>query len=204
MGSKIKTFADLRMYIESDLYRYMTSTSLKSYIRGWFIAGFRYSFYMRTCSYFGRKNRFFFPMFMICRLALRHYSFKYGYQIPWQTEIGPGLYIGHHGTIIVNPSSKIGKNCNISSGVLLGLNHKVDEFGNSLGFEYPEVGDRVSLGNNSKIIGGVHIGDDCVVGVSSVVTKNIPASSVVVGSPAKIISNKGSSAMVGSFHPSTK
>lgn len=128
---------------------------------------------------------------------------KYGFQIPWQTNIGPGLYIGHYGTIIVNPNSTIGVNCNISIGVLLGLNHKLDADGHSLGFEYPVVGNRVSLGNNCKVIGGVEVGDNCIVGVSAVVTKSLPANSVAVGCPAKVISMTGSGAFVGSLHPWT-
>lgn len=191
------------MYIASDLFRYMTSTSLKAYLRGWYIAGFRYTFFMRCCAYFGRKSWLLKPLYLISRMALRHYSVKYGFQIPWQTEVGPGLCIGHYGPIIVNPNAKIGANCNITVGVLLGLNHKTDENGKSLGFEYPVIGDRVSLGNNCKIIGGVTVADGCVVGVNTVVTKDLPSNSVAVGIPAKIISNKGSAALVGSFHPWT-
>lgn len=204
MAFDIATFNELRLYIASDLYRYMTSSSFKAFIRGWYIAGFRYTFFMRCCRYFGRKGFMFKPLYIICRLALRHYSVKYGFQIPWQTDIGPGLCVGHYGPIIVNPSAKIGINCNITVGVLLGLNHKTDSSGKSLGFEYPQIGDRVSLGNGAKIIGGVKVGNDCIIGVNSVVTKDIPDMGVAVGMPAKIVSQKGSSAMVGSFHQWTK
>ncbi len=204
MKYDIRSFKELRCYIASDLYRYMTSCSAKSYLRGWYIAGFRYTFFMRCCRYFGRKGGGIRLLYFICRIALRHYSVKYGFQIPWQTDIGPGLAIGHYGPIIVNPNSTIGVNCNISVGVLLGLNHKIDENGRSLGFEYPAVGNRVSLGNNCKVIGGVSIGDNCIVGVSAVVTKSLPANSVAVGCPAKVISMTGSSAFVGSFHPFSK
>ncbi len=196
----INTFKQLRGYIYSDLYRYMTSTSLKARLRAWYISGFRYTFFMRSCKYFHSK-RIFLPLYFICRIALRHYSVKYGFQIPWQTDIGPGLCIGHYGPIIVNPNARIGANCNITVGVLLGLNHKLDADGKSLGFEYPSIGDRVSLGNNCKIIGGVHIGNKAVIGVSSIVTHNIPDNSIAVGIPAQIISDKGSAALVGSFHP---
>lgn len=204
MEFEIATFKLLRHYIASDLYRYMTASSLKAFLRGWYIAGFRYTFFMRCCQYFGKKGKVYFLLFLICRIALRHYSVKYGFQIPWQTEIGPGLMIGHYGTLIVNPHSKIGINCNLSVGVLLGLNHKTDEEGKSLGFEYPEIGDRVSIGNGAKIIGGVSIGNDCVIGVNAVVTKDITGKSIVVGIPAKVISEAGSAAFVGSFHPWTK
>jgi acetyltransferase-like isoleucine patch superfamily enzyme len=40
---------------------------------------------------------------------------------------------------------------------------------------------------NSSILAGVHIGEHVVVGAGSVVTKDIPPFSVVVGNPAKII-----------------
>lgn len=200
---EIKTFKSLTLYIAADLYRYMTSTSAKAFVRGWYIAGFRYTFFMRCCRYFGRKGKLLWPVYLLCRIALRHYSVKYGFQIPWQANIGPGLCIGHYGPIIVNPSAKIGINCNITVGVLLGLNHKTDADGKSLGFEYPVVGDRVALGNGAKIIGGVRVGNDCVIGVNSVVTKDIPDMGIAVGMPAKVISQKGSAALVGSFHPWT-
>lgn len=203
MAFDISTFKELRLYIASDLYRYMTSCSFKAFIRGWYIAGFRYTFFMRCCRYFGKKGLLCKPLYMICRVALRHYSVKYGFQIPWQTDIGPGLCIGHYGPIIINPSAKIGINCNITVGVLLGLNHKTDADGKSLGFEYPVIGNRVALGNGAKIIGGVTVGNDCIIGVNSVVTKDIPDMGIAVGMPAKLVSHKGSSAMVGSFHPWT-
>lgn len=204
MKYDIDSFRELKLYIASDLYRYMTSTSFKAYLRGWYIAGFRYTFFMRCCRYFGRKGLLYSPLYLFCRIALRHYSVKYGFQIPWQTDIGPGLCIGHYGPIIVNPSSRIGANCNITVGVLLGLNHKTDANGKSLGFEYPVVGDRVALGNGAKIIGSVTVGDDCVIGVNTVVTKDIASKSVAVGAPARIISCVGSSSLVGSFHPWSK
>lgn len=203
MGYNINSFKELRLYIASDLFRYMTSTSVTAYLRGWYIAGFRYTIFMRCCRYFGSKGMLHKPLYLLCRVALRHYSVKYGFQIPWQTEIGPGLCIGHYGPVIVNPSARIGTNCNITVGVLLGLSHKVDEQGRSLGFKYPTVGNRVALGNNAKIIGGVTVGDDCIIGVNTVVTKSVPANSVAVGLPAKVISQKGSSSLVGSFHPWT-
>ena len=200
----IRTLYILRKYIASDLYRYMTSCSVKSFLRGWYITGFRYTFFMRCCKYFHSCGMLGKPLFFLSRIALRHYSIKYGFQIPWQTEIGPGLMIGHYGTIIVNPHAIIGKNCNISIGTLLGLNHRIDKNGKSLGFEYPTIGDRVSLGNNCKIIGGVKVGSGSIIGVNAVVTKDVEPNVTVGGIPAKIIAYQDSRAYVGSMHPWTK
>lgn len=55
------------------------------------------------------------------------------------------------------------------------------------GDKRPVIGNNVSLGANVTIIGGVHIGDNVVVGAGSVVIKNIPDGCVVAGNPARII-----------------
>lgn len=49
------------------------------------------------------------------------------------------------------------------------------------------IGDNVFIGANATILPGVTIGNDCVIGANSVVTHDIPANSVVVGNPAKVI-----------------
>lgn len=194
----ITSFRALIFYINADLYRYMTSTSIKAFCRAWFIPGFRYSFFLRCCNFMGKK-KFLFPIYFLNRIFLRHYSFKYGFQIHHTTKIGPGLYIGHFGEIIVNPNAILGKNINIGPGLLIG--HGFNKTLNR--FEYPTIGNYVSISNSAKIFGGVSIGDNAVIGISTVVTKDVPTNAVVIGIPAKIISFDGSRNYVGSFHPKT-
>ena len=55
------------------------------------------------------------------------------------------------------------------------------------GDKRPIIGNNVSLGANVTIIGGVHVGDNVVVGAGSVVVKDIPDNCVVAGNPAKIL-----------------
>lgn len=105
------------------------------------------------------------------------------------------MYIGHFGGIIVNPNAIIGKNVNFSPNVLIGQSFSKEQNA----FEYPVIGDRVFLGNGAKIIGGVHAGNDSLVGPGSVVTKDVPERAVVVGIPSRVISFDGSYAYVGSF-----
>ena len=52
----ITTFRELKTYIACDLFRYMTSTSFRAFLRGWYIAGFRYTFFMRTTKYLACKG----------------------------------------------------------------------------------------------------------------------------------------------------
>lgn len=51
------------------------------------------------------------------------------------------------------------------------------------------VGEYTFIGARSTIMPGVHIGKHCVIGVGAVVTKDVPDYSVVVGVPAKVISD---------------
>ncbi|MDO5760753.1 MAG: acyltransferase [Bacteroidota bacterium] len=49
------------------------------------------------------------------------------------------------------------------------------------------IGNNIYFGRNVTILKGVTIGDNCIIGLGSVVTKNIPSNSVVVGNPARVI-----------------
>ena len=49
------------------------------------------------------------------------------------------------------------------------------------------IGNNVWIGGNSVICPGVHIGDNCVIGAGSVVTKDIPDWSIAAGNPCKVI-----------------
>jgi acetyltransferase-like isoleucine patch superfamily enzyme len=53
------------------------------------------------------------------------------------------------------------------------------------------IGDDVWLGARVVVVPGVEIGDGCIVGASSVVTRSIPAGSIAVGNPARIVGRRG-------------
>ena len=173
--------------LTSDLYRYCAKRDLCSFVACIIrIPGFRYSFFMRTAWYLKSRGALFLPLYAVCRMLLNHYQFKYGISIPYNTEIGPGLYIGHFGGIIVNCDAKIGRNCNINQEVTIGATY---------GGKYPGtpvVLNNVYLGPGSKIIGGIVIGNHAATGANCVVTKSVPDNGVVVGIPAEIVSSKGS------------
>lgn len=58
-----------------------------------------------------------------------------------------------------------------------------------------EIGDGTWIGTNVAILGDVKIGKNCVIGANSVINKNIPDYSVVVGNPGKIVKR---------YNPNTK
>ena len=54
------------------------------------------------------------------------------------------------------------------------------------------IGDKVEIKAGAKVIGGVKIGDDVIIGANAVVVKDVPSDSIVVGVPAKVIKARNS------------
>lgn len=117
------------------------------------------------------------------RLILRHYQIKYGFQIYPETSIGEGLYLGHWGALVINPSVTIGRNCNIAQGVTIGQANR----GKNMGF--PQIGNEVWIGANAVIVGNIRIGDNVLIAPNAYVNTDIPSNSVVMGNPAQITPN---------------
>lgn len=174
--------------IEADLYRYGHGVSVCSFAKQYFLVpGFKFSFWMRLANHLRHRSIIWRPAHYLCRAILHHYSLRYGISIPYNTRIGPGLYIGHHGGIVINSDVTIGRDCNINHDVTVGVKYG----GRNPGV--PVIGDRVYLGPGCKVIGGICLENDVVVGANSVVVDSASACSVVAGVPAKKISLKGSS-----------
>lgn len=177
--------------VRSDLFRYSGKYDLVSLLVCYLkIPGFRYTFYMRTAKCLKSGGLWLLPAYALARFILNHYMFKYGISIPYNTEIGPGLYIGHFGGIVINSETVIGKNCNINHDVTIGAAYG----GRSPGV--PVIGDNVYFGPGCKVVGGIAIGNNVAIGANCVLTKSVPDNSVVAGIPGGVISDKGSSSYV--------
>lgn len=100
------------------------------------------------------------------------------------TKIGPGFKIAHAGGIVINNSTKIGKNFTIMQNCTIG-----SVYGPNGGV--PTIGDNVVMCAGSIVIGKVKIGNNVMIGAGAVVTKDVPDNAVVVGVPAKIVSYEG-------------
>jgi len=165
--------------IKSDLHRYHGKTDGKSFIKAFFlIEGFRYMFFFRL------HKAATAPFRPLLRLILRHYSYKYGFQIPHTTKVGYGLYIGHFGTIVINGNAQLGNNVNLSPGVVIGQASR----GRLMGV--PVVGNRVWIGSNAVIVGKINIGDNVLIAPGAYVNRDVPANSLVMGNPAVVYEGK--------------
>ncbi|MBW3068058.1 serine acetyltransferase [Actinomyces sp. 594] len=120
------------------------------------------------------------PLQKAYRAALSHLSATTFIQIPWSTKIGPGFYIGHRGRIIINPATVIGSNCNIATGVTIGAIPSGRRAGT------PTIGDRVWIGTNAVIVGGITIGDDVLIAPGALVNIDVPSGATVIGNPGVI------------------
>lgn len=109
-----------------------------------------------------------------------------GISISPDCKIGPGLYIGHFGGIILHTDVVIGRDCNLSQGVTIGLGRREGVWG------APTLGDRVYIAPGAKVIGPIHLASGTVVGANAVVTHGTNPDEVVAGVPARVVSTKGS------------
>lgn len=190
----IVNFKELKKYWFSDLFRYEETQKVnlrKLILRQFISPGFRYTFWLRLCWYLKQKNKFCSPFYFVAMTILQRYKYKFGIDISPKTDIGTGFYIGHFGGITVNSMAKIGKNCNMSQGVTIGMANRGKNRGVAV------IGDNVYIGPGAKIVGAVIIGNNVAIGANCVVTKDVPDNAVVVGIPGKVISMDGSRGYIG-------
>jgi serine O-acetyltransferase len=111
--------------------------------------------------------------------------FLTGIEIHPAARLGRGLFIDHGMGIVIGETTEVGRNVTLLQGVTLG--------GTSLKREkrHPTLGDHVVVGTGAAIIGAITIGDGSRIGAGSVVVRDVPPSSVVVGVPGRITYRDG-------------
>jgi serine O-acetyltransferase len=111
--------------------------------------------------------------------------FLTGIEIHPAARLGPGLFIDHGMGVVIGETAEVGKNCTLYQGVSLA--------GTSLKREkrHPTLGDNVVVGAGAKILGGFTIGSGSRIGAGSVVVREVPPNSVVVGVPGRVTYRDG-------------
>lgn len=111
-----------------------------------------------------------------------------GVEIHPAAVLGSSIFIDHATGVVIGETAQVGDDVTIYQGVTLG--------GTSLerGKRHPTIGNRVIIGAGAKILGPITIGDDSRIGANAVVVGSVPAHSVVVGIPGRIIARTKSRA----------
>lgn len=181
----------LRTAIGADLYRYGGRRDAKAFVRHWLLTpGFRFTVSMRLARACEGAALTRWTLLPWAWLLWQRQRIRFGMDVHYRTEIGPGLYIGHFGTLVVNSAAHIGRDCNLSHDVTIGQLNRGPRAG------VPTLGDRVYVGPGARILGAVRIGDDAVIGANAVVVDDVPAGAVVGGIPARVLSHAGSAGYV--------
>ena len=165
---------------KADVQRYRNLESKVVYLffeQGlWAIAIYRLGRWVRTIKIpvLGFILRFF------TFLLFKSMEITTGISLPASAQIGKGFYVGHFGGIILHSDVKIGENCSVGPGVLIGTRG----LGNK---GVPVIGDNVYIGVGAKVLGGVIIGNNTKIGANAVVLCDVPEGTTAVGIPAKIV-----------------
>lgn len=99
--------------------------------------------------------------------------------------IGDSFFIDHATGVVIGETSVIGNNVSIYQGVTLG------GVSSQKGKRHPTIGDHVVIGANATVLGNITIGNNVRIGAGSVVLKDVPDDSTVVGVPGKIVKQSG-------------
>jgi serine O-acetyltransferase len=118
------------------------------------------------------------PFSILYKVLFTGIYWLWGINLPYNTKLGRRVRIWHHGGIWLGARA-IGDDVHIRHNSTFGVLNRRELDGK------PIIGNRVDVGVGVCILGPITIGDDCVIGPNSVVIRDLPAGSVVMGVPAR-------------------
>lgn len=121
----------------------------------------------------------------LARFISQMSRFFTGIEIHPGATIGRRLFIDHGMGIVIGETCEIGDDVTLYQGVTLGGT------GKEKGKRHPTLGNNVLVASGAKVLGSITIGDNSKVGAGSVVLKDVPADSTVVGIPGKVVMTNG-------------
>ncbi|MDL2351275.1 MAG: serine acetyltransferase [Pseudomonadota bacterium] len=129
-------------------------------------------------------------------LWFRRLSLRLGFSISLYV-FGPGIALPHYGNVMIHGDACIGRNCRIHVGTAIAGSAVIMDPAEVPEFDAPIIGDNVYIGPGAKMNGPLRIGNDCVIGTNSVVTRSFPMDGVTIsGFPARIVARQGSQNML--------
>ena len=150
--------------------------AIKSNMEVLLYPGFRAILSYRVAHRLYRK-RFYFLARYISQRAVR----RTGIEIHPGARIGKGLFIDHGSGVVIGETTIIGNNVTLYQGVTLGGT------GKEKGKRHPTLEDNVMVSAGAKILGSFTVGRNSKIGAGSVVLKEVPPNSTVVGIPGRVV-----------------
>ncbi|MBU9720247.1 MULTISPECIES: serine O-acetyltransferase [Bacillaceae] len=124
-------------------------------------------------------------LYFIARFFSQIGRFLTGIEIHPGARIGQRLFIDHGMGVVIGETCEIGDNVTIYQGVTLGGT------GKEKGKRHPTVEDNVLIASGAKVLGSMTIGKNSRIGAGSVVLKEVPPNSTVVGIPGRVVVQDG-------------
>src|SRR5215468_11090789 len=124
-------------------------------------------------------------LFLVSRWLSQVARLLTGIEIHPAAKIGRRLFIDHGMGVVIGETSIVGDDVTLYQGVTLGGT------GKEHGKRHPTIEDEVVIGGGAKVLGNIIIGRNCRIGAGSVVLRNVPEHSTVVGVPGHIIFREG-------------
>lgn len=122
---------------------------------------------------------------LLPRMISNFGRFLTGIEIHPGATIGKGLFIDHGTGVVIGETAELGDNVTLYQGVTLGGT------GKEKGKRHPTIGNNVVVATGAKVLGSFKVGDDSKIGAGSVVLREVPPNSTVVGIPGKIVWHEG-------------
>jgi len=122
---------------------------------------------------------------LLARLLSQAARLATGIEIHPAAQIGRRLFIDHGMAVVIGETSILGDEVTLYQGVTLGGT------GKEKGKRHPTIGNGVAIGAGAKVLGNIRIGDNCRVGAGSVILRDVPHDSTVVGVPGHVILRHG-------------
>ncbi len=123
--------------------------------------------------------------FLMARLLSQVSRFLTGTEIHPGARLGRRFFIDHALSVVIGETAIVGDDVTLYQGVTLGGT------GKEHGKRHPTLLDNVVVGSGAKILGNITVGHNCRIGAGSVVLRNVPDDSTVVGVPGHIVLREG-------------
>lgn len=127
------------------------------------------------------KRKFYFLARVISQIS----RFFTGIEIHPGAKIGRRLFIDHGMGVVIGETCEIGDNVTVFQGVTLGGT------GKEKGKRHPTIKDNALIATGAKVLGSITIGENSKIGAGSVVLKEVPPNSTVVGVPGRVVIQDG-------------